>query len=345
MTYQPETRGGAGNGEQGRPGGEQAPLLGDGLPRFEDLLGSAPRNWGRWGLEDEIGAVNLLTHEDVLRAARSIQEGSVFALGTPIGGDEGEPVWPGRPQSQRLNVRDRASYTCGRVDPFPGGFEYAEDVLTVYTHGSTHVDAIGHGWYGGEIYNGYSADRTIDAMNVAGVSEIAKRGIIGRGILVDVARYKQKAHLGRGEAFTLGDVVAAAGSQGTKIRPHDILLLRTGWLSLFYNDRSAFYEEPFLEPGLLYEEDVPEWFRKNEITAFGTDTIANEIQPQPGTGVMSVLHAALLRNLGIPFIEILWLEDLARACADARRWEFMFIASPLRIVGGTASPVNPLAVR
>jgi kynurenine formamidase len=143
----------------------------------------------------------------------------------------------------------------------------------------------------------------------------------------------------------LAELLDAAEQQGAKIEPHDILLIRTGWLQTFYEDRAAFYEEPFLEPGLLYEPDVPKWFHEMEISAFGTDTVGNELTKQPESGVISALHASLMRNLGVAFLEILRLEELAEDCSKDGQWTFMFVAAPLKIFGGTGSPVNPVAIK
>ena len=312
---------------------------------FSEMLRDAPKNWGRWGDSDQVGALNFLNGAEVVRATREVERGDVFTLGAPIGGPEGEPVWPGRAEAQRYNTRDRASYSCGRVEPFPGGLEYADDMVVMFLQGTTHFDALGHVWYDDQMYNGYSADETVDHVSQASVLPIASKGVVGRGVLIDMARHKGKERLERGEAFTLEDVKEAAAAQGTTIEPHDILIIRTGWLGTFYADRNAFYTEPFLEPGLLYEPEVPEWFHEMEITAFGTDTVGNELTQQPKSGVISALHASLMRNLGVTFMEILWLEDLADDCARDNRWSFMFIATPLKIVGGTGAPVNPAAIK
>ena len=314
-------------------------------PHFDEVLKDAPSNWGRWGADDEVGALNFLTSESVLRGLQSVKAGRVFTLGTPIAGEEGEPVWPGRSQAIRLNTRDRASYTSGRLEAFPGGLEYADDMVNMYLQGTTHFDGVGHAWYGDQIYNGYSADETIDGLSKASVLPIAQRGVVGRAVLIDVARFKGKPHLERGEAFTFQDVLDAAESQGTTVERGDILLLRTGWIGFYYQDQEGFYQEPFAEPGMVYEPRIPEWFHEMQIPVFGTDTVANELQPQPDTGLMSVLHASLMRNLGVVFNEILLLDELAEACAEDGQWSFLYVAAPLKVVGGTGAPVNPIAIK
>lgn len=312
---------------------------------MRDVLEGAPKNWGRWGDDDEIGALNFLTQDEVLRGIRAVEHGKVFTLGSRIADPQGEPVWPGRAEAQRYNTRDRASYTAGRVEAFTGGMEYADDMIVMFLQGSTHFDALGHVWFDDQIWNGYEANETIDSVARASVLPIAERGVVGRGVLVDIARFKGKDSLGKGEAFTLDDVLGAAERQKLEIRKHDILLFRTGWLNLFYTDKDEFYREPFVEPGLLYEPRVAEWFHELEITAFGTDTVGNELTEQPESHVVSALHASLMRNLGVTFAEIFALEELAADCEEDGKWDFLFVAAPLKIVGGTGAPVNPVAIK
>ncbi|GAB3200988.1 cyclase family protein [Nocardioides hungaricus] len=312
---------------------------------LEELLADAPRNWGRWGSDDELGALNYLTPAGVLRAITEVRSGEVFTLGTRIGGAEGEPVTPERSAARRWHVQDHGTYTSGDLEPLPGGLEWADDKIEMFLQGTTHYDGIGHAWYGDRLYNGYPADDTIGHMRRAGVLPIAQHGVVGRGVLVDIARHRGAGHLGRAEPFELEELLEAAATQGVEFRLGDILLVRTGWVELFYEDRDRFYEQPFHEPGLVYTRAVSDWFHDQQIAAYGTDTVANEIQPQPESDVMSVLHAALMRNLGVAFNEILWLPELAGACAGDARWSFLYCAAPLKVVGATGAPVNPLAIR
>ena len=144
----------------------------------------------------------------------------------------------------------------------------------------------------------------------------------------------------------LADLLACAQAQGTVIEKHDILLIRTGWLTVFYDQGPAvFYAEPFLEPGLTFSRELVEWFHDMEIPLLGTDTIANEVTVDPESGLILPLHSALMRNLGVIFNEILWLEDLAGACAADGQYKFFYTAAPLKVFRGTGAPVNPIAIR
>ena len=111
------------------------------------------------------------------------------------------------------------------------------------------------------------------------------------------------------------------------------------------DDAAKFFDGEILEPGLTDSRALVEWLRDREIPNLVTDTIANETMVDPGSGVLLPLHCALMRNLGVTFTEIVWLDDLPDACAADGRWSFVYVAAPLKVVGGTGAPVNPVAIR
>lgn len=313
--------------------------------RISDILADAPDNWGRWGADDEIGAVNYLTNEQVLRGIGAVEDGETHALGLPVARPEGDPAWPGRADTAHYMDRDEGHYESGK-EPSRNGAHGAEDVVHMPLHGTTHVDAPGHVWYDGELYNGFDAGTTKGGLDRAAIDGVGEHGILGRGVLLDVARHRGVDALERDERITLDELTACAEAQGVTIEPRDIPLVRTGWLEQYYDEDGAdIYEEPFREPGLTYSDDLVEWFHELEIPAFGTDTIANEQTVSDETGTPIPLHPALLRDQGVLFVEMLKLDALADACAADDRYAFFFIVTPLKIVRATASPVNPLAVR
>jgi kynurenine formamidase len=313
---------------------------------LEDLLADAPSNWGRWGDDDEVGCLNFLTAEEVLRGVQHVKQGKVFTLGVPIGNPGGDPVWPGRSGATRLMTQDRSYYLAGKLQSLPGGLQYADDYITAFLQGSSQFDALGHTWFTDKIYNGYDATTTTGGLTKCGVDKIAKRGVVGRGVLVDIARHRGKKALASGETFGVDDVEAAAESQGVTIEQHDNLLIRTGWLSVFYDEGpDAFYGEKFVEPGLTYSPELVNWFHEREIVSLSTDTIANEVTFEPESGIVLPLHAALMNNLGVLFSEIIWLDDLAEDCASDGQWSFLYAAAPINVVNGTGAPVNPIVVK
>jgi kynurenine formamidase len=314
-------------------------------PPVGQLLKDMPKNWGRWGAEDEVGSLNFLTREEVLRGVKAVRQGKTFTLQVQMGHPKGDPVWPGRNQAQRINVLDEGHWLCGKGPAFPGELHYADDVMFMYLQGSTQYDALGHVWCDEQLYNGYDANTTIGGMSKVSVLPLAERGIVGRGVLIDMARHRGKACLEVGETFTHEDLLAAAKKQGVTIEKHDVLVIRTGWIKKFYeSDRAEFYKN-FVEPGLTYTPELVKWFHEMEIPNLVTDTIANEVTIDPVSGVALPLHVALMRNLGIAFTEIAMLEPLADDCAADGQWAFLYVAAPLKVVNGSGAPVNPVVVK
>lgn len=311
---------------------------------MDELLSDAPSNWGRWGAEDEVGALNYLTAAEVLRGVSHIRSGSVFTLQRLIGDPKGDPVWPGRSPAERTMIFDESSWDGDDAPAFPGGLHYADDKINAFLQGSTQYDALGHVWYDGKIWNGYDARTTIGGLDKASVAPIAERGVVGRGVLLDMARFRDKDNLDKAETFDHNDLEACAKAQGVTIEPHDILVVRTNFLKLFFEQGKEFYDG-FCEPGLTYSPELVQWFQDREIPNLVTDTIANEVTTDPVSGVALPLHCALMRNLGIALTEICDLEELAASCADDGQYTFLYAAAPLKVHQASGSPVNPLAIK
>ena len=313
-------------------------------PAMEEVLKDAPTNWGKWGPDDEVGSLNYLTTEEVLRGVQHIRSGNVFTLQRLIGDPNGDPVWPGRTPAVKTMVLDESSWDSPDAPQFPGGLHYADDTINAFLQGSTQYDALGHVWYGGQIWNGYDARTTVGGLTKASVAPIGERGVVGRGILLDMARFRGKDNLDKAETFTHEDLMACAEAQGTKIEKHDILIIRTNFLRLFFEQGDAFYEG-FCEPGLVYSPELVSWFQDMEIPNLVTDTIANEVTFDPNNGMALPLHCALMRNLGVALTEICDLEKLAASCAEDGQYTFLYAAAPLKVNQASGSPVNPLAIK
>ncbi|MSY12665.1 MAG: cyclase family protein, partial [Actinobacteria bacterium] len=203
-------------------------------PDLKVLLKNSPKNWGKWGPDDEVGSLNYLTPEVVVKAAGSIKSGKVFTLQVKMANPEGDPVWPGRQGATRINVMDAGHYHAGKGPLFAGGAEYADDYMTLFLQGSTQYDALGHVWYDHQIWNGYDSKTTIGGLSKASILPIAEKGVVGRGILLDIARFRGKEVLDVAETFTHEDLMACAKAQGCEIQKRDILIVRTGWIAKFY---------------------------------------------------------------------------------------------------------------
>ena len=315
------------------------------VPALGEVLKDSPSNWGKWGPDDEVGSLNYLGPEQVLAAAQLIRSGKVFTLQRLIGDPKGDPVWPGRTPAERTQILDECDWDEGGKGPaFPGGLHYADDKINAFLQGSTQYDALGHVWFDGKIWNGYDARTTIGGLDKASVEPIAQRGVVGRAVLLDMARFLGKDNLAAAETFTHEDLQACAKAQGITIEKRDILIIRTNFLKLFFELGDKFYEG-FCEPGLVYSPELVQWFADMEIPNLVTDTIANEVTMDPNNGVALVLHNALMRNLGITLTEIADLELLAEDCAADGRYAFFYAAAPLKVALGSGSPVNPIVVK
>ena len=315
------------------------------VPALGDLLKDSPTNWGKWGDDDEVGGLNYLGTEEVIAAASLISAGKVFTLQRLIGDPKGDPVWPGRTPAERTQILDEGDWDEGGEGPaFPGGLHYADDKINAFLQGSTQYDALGHVWYDSQLWNGTDARTTIGGLDTSSVEPIAQRGVVGRAVLLDMARFRGKSNLDTAETFTHEDLQACAKAQGVELRKRDILVIRTNYLKLFFDLGDKFYEG-FCEPGLVYSPELVAWFQDMEIPNLVTDTIANEVTTDPNNGVALVLHNALMRNLGVTFTEICDLEKLADDCADDGTYEFFYAAAPLKVAKGSGAPVNPIVIK
>ena len=184
------------------------------VPALDDLLKDSPSNWGKWGDDDEVGSLNYLGPEQVLAAVGLVRSGKVFTLQRLIGDPKGDPVWPGRTPAERTQILDESTWDSDDAPAFPGGLHYADDKINAFLQGSTQYDALGHVWYGGKLWNGYDARTTVGGLDKASVEPIAQRGVVGRAVLLDMARFRGKNTLDKGETFTHEDLAGLRGGPG-----------------------------------------------------------------------------------------------------------------------------------
>lgn len=321
-----------------------------------ELFSKLPDNWGRWGTDDELGTLNYLTNDQVVRGINAVESGDVFTLGTRITDPGGDPVATGvsTPEHEML-----LQYDDSEPDSSPsetgGRLEYSADSLFTPVHGTTtHVDALGHVSYDTELYNGFNAATSQEGLDHCGIAPASEHGIVGRGVLLDVARYREVEALECGARISLSELKACADAQSVQIETNDIILIRTGLMDLFYRHGPENFYETYLvsdddgafenEPGPTLDRDFVDWVHERQIPIIGIDTIHGEQTVSSTTGTKTPLHPALLRNLGVYLSELHLLGNLASHCADEGRWSFCYMASPLKLVGGTGSPINPLAI-
>mgnify|MGYP000406890516 CR=1 FL=1 len=328
-------------------GGSSGPAAAQSSP-IETILQDAPKTWGKWGADDEVGALNYLDQEQVLRGVAAATNGEVFSLQIPMTHNFG-PVFPGRIPTMHYMSQDESTFSSGKKQALSGGVKFSDDVAFMYLQGTTHTDALGHAWYGDQIYGGKSADSTVDGHAHADVAAIGKRGIVGRGVLLDVGRHMggDSGRLDPNACITLEDIQATAESQGVEIRKRDILVFRTGSIPRFFEDEPDAPWDALSEPGLCYSEALVQWFADMEIPMAAADNLGLEkvVQTIDGEQVLIPLHGALMRDLGVVISEIYWLEDLAADSAEDGKYTFLLAAAPLQMEQGTGAPVNPLAIK
>jgi kynurenine formamidase len=308
------------------------------VAEFKKLLETL-RSWGRFGADDERGALNYITDEKRRRAAALVRRGRTFSLAIPVSSSGPQSGAGGR-------VNPLHFMTATGCDPVSKvdlglGARYTDDFLAMTVQCGTQWDALCHIYYADTLYNGYPAS-SVDSGGAKrnGIDKV-HGDFVSRGVLLDVARLKETDCLASGYAITTADLEAAEKRQAVRVEEGDILLVRTGQMSTVrgFTDWSAFRRP---EPGLHWE--TAEWLHERRVAAVAADNMMVEaagVLP----GVMVPFHMLALCNLGIHLGEFWYLEELAADCAGDGVWEFLLVAQALPIAGGTGSPVNPLALK
>ncbi len=286
-------------------------------------------NWGRWGPEDEAGALNLIGEPQVVRAAGLVRRGRVIRLGQALGPETVVP--PHRGRVERYMTRDGGDYAAGARRP--GGFQFAEDVVSFATHSGTHIDALAHAWYDDELYNGFSSTTVRSTTGALRCGAQHLRPMVTRGVLLDVVASRGMP-LEPEDVVTADDLAAAAEAAGVSPEPGDAVLVHTGWMARAGREPGTYYAG---EPGI--DLSAARWLADADVATVGADNYAVEVQPSP-PGTMFPVHQLLMRDHGVPLVENVVLEELVAEGATS----FLFVAAPLPLVGSTAGPVCPLAV-
>ncbi|MGH9172301.1 MAG: cyclase family protein [Acidimicrobiales bacterium] len=318
----------------------------------------ARSNWGRWGGEDERGALNLVTPEVVLGAAKALRNGKVYSLGLPISATRTPKVFD-RPAPDRLTRNSPHDDRRVGAAEETGHIGSAEDLLVMATHSGTHLDALAHIHEDGLYYNGHSFE-TFTTARGAGKCSIVRTGSAAtRGVLLDVASLVagrgsgevavagardavtqrsgsgfRSVPLPQGHTITPVELDACCATQGVDVRPGDAVLVRTGWVELFEADRAT---PGYPQAGIGLEAAA--WLQDHDVALVGADNSAVEVLPFDQGKFLGV-HAALIVHSGVGLLEHLWLAGLA---ADGCH-EFLLVIGALPIVGATGSPINPIAI-
>jgi len=278
---------------------------------------------------DERGASSRITAAQIRDAAALVREGRTISLAQPLG--PRTPTPPHRRAPAHFMDRVGGDYVVdGHRKP---GFQYSDDTLLVSMHVGTHIDSLAHVWDGDRLYNGFSPE-TITSKRGATRCGIDKLGpIVGRGVLLDVAVFRGVRSLDAGDVISADELERCAAWAGVEVRENDVVLVRTGWWLEAGRDPERYFAG---EPGVGL--DGARWLAERRVVATGCDNSAYEATPVDGEPFP--VHRLLLRDHGVPLIEGLVLDELAGAGPP----EFLFVAAPLPVVGGTGSPIAPVAV-
>ncbi|MFE9331935.1 cyclase family protein [Streptomyces sp. NPDC006925] len=304
------------------------------FPAFTEIARRV-NNWGRWGAEDEIGTLNLVTDAVVREAAACVRTGRRVPLALPLQQDGVQTgTIPGR-------VNPLHTMVALNLELFgAGAVATSDDAVTMGLQAGTHWDGLPHVSHGGRIYNGRPAT-TVTAHGGAAFSGIEKcRPLVSRGVLLDVARARGEDLAAGGHAVTPEDLAAAEEFGGSRVRAGDIVLVRTGQIRrCLAGDREG-YAHP--SPGLSLR--TPAWFHERDVAAVANDTLTFEILPPEVEGLWLPVHALHLVEMGMLQGQNWNLEELSEACADEGRYAFLLAAQPEPFTGGTGAPVAPVAV-
>lgn len=305
-------------------------------------------NWGKWGKEDERGAANYITPAAIAAAAKLIQDGRTFSLAIPL--DHTGPVWPGRICPHHTMAASGSDYDAGMPSGFLGAMSFADDYMYMPLQGSTQWDALSHGWYDAQLYNGFPQSAIRGAPYAGGATKLGiqnvKDTMVGRGVLVDVLGYKGGA-LPKGYGITRADIELTLEKQGAEVRPGDMVIIRTGVVPDWYRAKSPADRMTYFSAGQAgIVKDVLPWMKEKQIAGMAADNLSLEQNPnEMDPNTVSPLHGNILRDLGVYIGEIWWLEDLAADCARDGRYEFFLAAQPLNITGAVGTPINPIAIK
>src|SRR5687768_1912962 len=301
---------------------------------FRDI-GARLSNWGRWGKDDERGTVNLITPECLVAAAQLVKKGAIFDLGIPF--DVNGP----QPGGGRINPVRLMSET-GQDQSFIGAFHYADDYVFMPLQAASQWDGLAHVYYDDVLFNGFPAsDVSPHGAKHCSIDKMAK-GIVGRGVLLDIAALKGVEWMQAGDVITPDDLDAAAARQGVEVRSGDILLFRTGWRTKFTTEKNA-AEFMAGEPGLGLA--CCEWLHAKGVAAVASDNWAIEVLPGEVETELLPVHMVLIRDMGVTLGEILDLDELAADCAQDGVYEFFLTAPPIKFTAAVGSPINPLAIK
>jgi kynurenine formamidase len=290
------------------------------------------RSWGRWGARGNRGALNYLTPERVTAAAGLVRHGVTISLSLPLSTET---------RMDSPSPLDHHMTMMPDVDIGSGSVRFAKDYVGADYHneGHSHIDAFSHVAFDEMLYGGVPDAAVTEEGAADGAIDVLENGLVGRGVLLDVPRVRGVPWVEPGEHVFHEDLEDAERAEGVRVATGDILLVRTG-----YGRRVAElppWDTRVAKPGL--HPTAALFLAERSVAALGCDG-NSDTAPSTTEGIDFPIHVLTLNAMGVHLLDYLQLDDLARRCDVERRWEFMFAAAPLRVVGGTGSPLNPIAI-
>jgi len=306
----------------------------------------AYRNWNRWGADDVLGTLNFIDDAKRAAAATLVRDGRSISLAQPFDMAGPQKGWRRRTNPVHTMLDTGTDAERG-TQGFPHGIGGADDVIAMPLQCSTQWDGLGHIFDHGTAWNGRRAGDVVtsDGDLVTGI-EHARAALVSRGVLLDVGRHlrPETGELPDGHPITVADLEATIDAQGatSAVGRGDIVLVRTGQYARTRRDGWGDYAGG-AAPGLSLT--TAGWLHRTEIAAIATDTWGFEVRPNEfDVPAFQPLHQVVIPNLGLTIGEMWNLEDLADACAELGRYEFLLSAPPLPITGAVGSPINPIAL-
>jgi kynurenine formamidase len=307
-------------------------------------LALSVRNWGRWGPADEIGTLNYITPESIAAACRLAVTGKVFSLGIPLqrkGPQSGTRARFNPIHTMFRDGGDAPKNEAGVLEM--QGYGGADDWIVMPLQCVTQWDSLAHVFYDGRMWNGYDISLVTSSGAAKNGIDKTKGKIAGRGVLLDVARYKGVKRLEPGYAITPADLDGTAAAQKVEIQPGDLLIIRTGFMSTYLERGDWSGYDTDHSPGVSVY--TAPWMHAKRIAAVASDNYAVEVRPSEIPVFRSPFHACAIPNMGLTLGEIFYLEDLAADCAADGRYAFLLVAPPLPVTGGVGTPINPYAIK
>ena len=310
------------------------------IPSEEEVLGyfKSLSNWGRWGAEDQLGTPNLITPNKTKLALETVKEGVQISLARTISFDStaDAPLPP-----VHYMVESGEGWATGdKVSSLP--MAVAMDYFGMVFHGLTvtHLDSLAHFFWDGKTYNGFPAHLVSTSLGATfGSVEEAKGGIVSRAVLVDVPMIRGIDWVERGEGVMPEDILAAEERCGFQIEEGDILLVRTGAL----HRRNMEGPVDQAAGATACQAACLPLFHERNIAVLGSDT-GNDVSPPQYPNLTHPVHQVGITAMGLWILDNANLEEVAEACQQRDRWEFLVSMGPLRLHNTTGSPVNPIAI-